>query len=195
MSGQAPKHCSLCASPLAWRVPDGDDRERAVCPQCGTVHYENPRPVVGAVCVSAEHVLLCRRAIEPRLGYWTIPAGYMELHESVEEGVRREAYEEARADIELTGLMAVYSIPRISQIQLLYRARLRSKAVSAGPESSEVALTAWDAIPWDELAFPSVHWVLEHARHHCDHARPLVPTSNPTRPVEFAGMTVRGRDA
>ncbi|WP_085881630.1 NUDIX hydrolase [Oceanibacterium hippocampi] len=143
------------------RVPKGDDRQRHVCRDCGWVHYVNPKIVVGSVAVWQDRFLLCRRAIEPRSGFWTLPAGYMEERETTEDAARREAQEEARADIEIEALLAVYSIPRISQVQLIYKARLRSPDVSSGPESVEVALFRWAEIPWDELAFPSVRWALE----------------------------------
>ena len=105
---------------------------------------------------------MCRRAIEPRKGWWTIPAGYLELGETPEEGAAREAWEEARAKIAIDDLLAVYTVRHISQVQMLFRARLLDPHVEAGPESEEVALVAWDALPWDELAFPTVRWVLEH---------------------------------
>jgi ADP-ribose pyrophosphatase YjhB (NUDIX family) len=150
--------------PSVLTVPEGDNRERMVCPDCGFINYENPKIVVGAVCLWQERFLLCRRAINPRRGYWTLPAGYLELNESTLAGARREAWEEARALIAVDGLLAVYDIPRISQVQIIYRARLTAPEVSAGPESLEVKLFAWEEIPWDELAFPSVRWALEHYR-------------------------------
>ncbi|MFP4207392.1 MAG: NUDIX domain-containing protein [Wenzhouxiangella sp.] len=146
------------------RRPQEDDRERLVCQRCGFVDYENPKIVVGAVATWEDRILLCRRAIEPRDGYWTLPAGYLEQNESPEAGALREAWEEARARLEIDQLLATYAITRISQVQLIYRARLVSPEVSAGPESREVGLFTWDEIPWDELAFPSVHWALGHFR-------------------------------
>jgi ADP-ribose pyrophosphatase YjhB (NUDIX family) len=172
--------CSNCGSPLELRRPDGDDRDRHVCPACGTIHYLNPKVVVGSVCTLGDgRLLLCRRAIEPRAGFWTIPAGYLELGESAEEGARREAWEEARARIELEGLLAVYSVRRINQVQLLYRARLLDPAVEPGPESLEVRLVGWDAIPWDSLAFPTVRWILERAGALRGRPGPLVTVGNP----------------
>jgi ADP-ribose pyrophosphatase YjhB (NUDIX family) len=150
--------------PSVRTVPEGDDRERLVCPDCGFIQYDNPRIVVGSVVTWEEQFLLCRREIEPRRGYWTIPAGYLELNETIMEGAAREAFEEARAEIEIERLLAVYNIPRISQVQMFFRARLPAPEFEAGPESQEVALFAWDEIPWDELAFPSVHWALNHFR-------------------------------
>ena len=148
--------------PFEKRVPDGDNRERYVCAECGWIHYRNPQIVVGAVVTREDRVLLCRRAIEPRSGFWTIPAGYLEEHESTEEGARRETLEEANATIEIHALLAVYNIPRISQVQLIYRARLADGGFHPGPESLETRLFAWEEIPWEELAFPTVLWALRH---------------------------------
>jgi ADP-ribose pyrophosphatase YjhB (NUDIX family) len=148
--------------PSLRAVPDGDTHERLICRECGYIHYENPKIVVGSVVAVGEQVLLCRRAIHPRKGFWTLPAGYLELNESATDGALREAWEEARARISLDGLLGIYSIPRISQVQLIYRARLAEPGFAAGPESEEVALFDWASIPWDELAFPSVRWALGH---------------------------------
>ncbi len=144
------------------QVPQGDDRERLVCTSCGFVNYENPKIVVGSVATWDDRILLCRRAIEPRKGFWTLPAGYLEQHEETQAGAMREAWEEARARLEIDQLLAVYAITRLSQVQLIYRARLISPEVSAGPESAEVGLFAWEEIPWQDIAFPSVHWSLGH---------------------------------
>lgn len=148
--------------PRVRTVPDGDNRERLVCPDCGFIEYENPKVVVGAVVSRDQRILLCRRAIGPRKGFWTLPAGFMELNETPAEGAARETMEEARAEIEIDALLAVYSIPRISQVQVIYRARLVSPGFAAGPESAEVEMFAWNDIPWDDLAFPSVRWALGH---------------------------------
>ena len=145
-------------------VPPDDDRRRLVCDRCGHVQYENPKVVVGSVVEHDNRILLCRRAIDPRDGYWTLPAGYLELGESPEEGARREAREEACAELDIDRLLATYSITRISQVQLIYRATLATPGYSAGPESREVDLFRWEDIPWNELAFPSVHWALHHFR-------------------------------
>lgn len=164
--------------PSVKTVPDGDDRERLVCPDCGYISYDNPKVVVGTVALWGERILLCRRAIGPRLGYWTIPAGYLELNETTAEGALREAWEEARATIQLNALLAVYNIPRISQVQLIYRGRLVTPEVAAGPESQEVGLFDWADIPWDELAFPSVRWALR--RHYEVREEAIVvPGGNP----------------
>lgn len=146
------------------RIPADDERARLVCKDCGFIYYENPKVVVGAVCHWNERILLCRRAIAPRRGYWTLPAGYLELQESTLEGTLREAWEEARARIEIEGVLAIYSIPRISQVQVIHRARLLSPDVEPGPESLEVGLFGWDDIPRNDIAFPSVHWALDHYR-------------------------------
>lgn len=148
---------------FSMKTPPGDERSRRICDSCGFIDYQNPRIVAGVVAHRDGQVLLCKRAIEPRMGFWTLPAGFMELGESVEEGACREAREEARAELDLEGLLAVYSIPRIGQVQIFFRARLINDP-SAGPESLEVGLFDWDSIPWTELAFPSVKWALEHYR-------------------------------
>jgi ADP-ribose pyrophosphatase YjhB (NUDIX family) len=144
------------------QIPEGDDRERLVCARCGYTAYENPKIIVGSVVVSGSSVLLCRRAIEPRRGFWTLPAGYLELGETVQEGAIREAREEARVAIELDGILGVFSISRIGQVQVIFRARFAgAPAFAAGPESLEVGLFAWNEIPWGDIAFPSVHWSLQ----------------------------------
>jgi ADP-ribose pyrophosphatase YjhB (NUDIX family) len=150
--------------PSVRRIPEGDNRERMICAECGFVLYDNPKIVVGSVVRWGERVLLCRRSIHPRRGFWTLPAGYHELNESPRVGAEREAWEEAQARIQIEGLLAIYDIPRISLVQLIYRARLVDEAVAAGPESLEVRLFGWDEIPWDEIAFPSVRWALHHER-------------------------------
>lgn len=150
--------------PTILAIPEGDNRERMVCPDCGFINYENPKIVVGSVCLWQERFLLCRRAINPRRGFWTLPAGFLELNEATAAGAMREAWEEAQARIVIDGLLAIYDIPRISQVQLIYRAHLETPDFAAGPESLEVKLFAWDDIPWEELAFPSVRWALDHYR-------------------------------
>lgn len=144
------------------KTPQGDTHEREVCEYCGFVNYENPKIVVGSVVRHHGKILLCRRAIEPRRGFWTIPAGYLEMHETPEDGARREAREEAGATLVLDGLLAVYSVPRLSQVQLIYRATLADGQFSAGEESLEVGLFGFDQIPFADIAFPSVHWALGH---------------------------------
>jgi len=156
--------CASAGRPPAFRkrVPEGDSRERRVCDDCGFVDYENPRIVVGTVATDpGGRYLLCRRAIEPRRGFWTIPAGFLEERESLEHGALREALEEACATLEIDALLGVYSIPRISQVQIMFRARLTEGGTfAAGDESLEVGLFRWAEIPWDDLAFPTVEWAL-----------------------------------
>ncbi|WP_417454805.1 NUDIX domain-containing protein [Kiloniella sp.] len=142
------------------RIPEQDDRERLVCDACEYVIYENPKIVVGVVATWQQKVLLVKREIEPRRGYWALPAGYMELNETADEGAAREAWEEARAKLKIDQLLAIYSIPQISQVQIIYRAKLSHPEVSPGPESQEVALFGRDDIPWRDLAFPTVEWAL-----------------------------------
>ena len=165
--GTPPQSRSLPRSvgPRVAAIPEGDNRERLTCPECGFIEYANPKVVVGSVVHWQGRILLCRRAINPRHGFWTIPAGYLELNETAQDGAMREAHEEACARISLEGLIAVYNIPRLSQVQLIFRARLLDDgACAAGAESLEVKLFAWDEIPWSELAFPSTHWALGHYR-------------------------------
>lgn len=169
---------SARAVAFSRKVPTDDTFVRSVCDACGFVDYVNPKIVVGSVVTHGEKYLLCRRAIEPRRGFWTLPAGFMEEGETSEEGAKREAMEEANATIEIRDLLAVYNIPRISQVQLMYRAELATADFSAGPESLEVGLFAWDEIPWDELAFPSVHWALTQFRSVIGESA-VVPFSNP----------------
>ena len=166
------------AGPSLRSIPEGDNRERLICPDCGFVSYDNPKVVVGSVAVWDGKILLCRRAIPPRTGLWTLPAGYLELNETSEAGALREAWEEARARLSIDGLLAVYNIPRISQVQLIYRARLVSPDIDAGEESEEVGLFDWADIPWREIAFPSVEWALAHYRDSA--GKPLAaPRGNP----------------
>lgn len=145
------------------RIPEGEDRERNVCSECGHVDYENPKVVVGSVVVADGSVLMCRRAIEPRKGFWTLPAGYMELGETLQEGAAREAKEEAEANIAIEGILGVFSIARIGQVQVIFRARFSDDGppvFAPGSESLDVRLFAPDEIPWQDIAFPSVHWAL-----------------------------------
>lgn len=156
------KHCRACGTAVHYVVPDDDNRPRAVCPACATVHYENPLNVVGTVPAWDDQVLLCRRNIEPRRGYWTLPAGFMELGETTEQGALRETDEEAGARIELEGLFTVLNVVRVGQVHLFYRARLLDTAFAPGPESMEVALFREAEVPWDELAFRTVRETLQH---------------------------------
>jgi ADP-ribose pyrophosphatase YjhB (NUDIX family) len=155
------KHCRTCGQGVVYRVPDdGDTRERAVCPACGTIHYENPLPVVGTVPYWGEKVLLCKRNIEPRWGKWTLPAGFMELGETTSQGAARETEEEAGAQFEMEDLITVISVPHVGQVHMFYRARLTSEAFDPGHETIEAKLFAEDEIPWDEIAFKTVRETL-----------------------------------
>ena len=143
-------------------IPPDDNRDRLVCGDCGWIHYENPRIIVGAVVRSGASLLFCRRAIRPRYGYWTVPGGFMELGESPEEGAKREVFEEAGAVVEIRSLLGIYAVPRIGQVHLMYLADLVGDKFHAGEESLEVQLfqATQAAIPWEELAFPVNHWTL-----------------------------------
>lgn len=160
------QHCRACGAPVVYRLPDdGDNRPRAVCTACRTIHYENPLNVVGTVPVwgaSGEQVLLCKRNIEPRWGKWTLPAGFMELGETTAEGAVRETDEEAGALIELGALFTLMSVPRVGQVHMYYRARLLSDQFNPGHETIEARLFTEDQIPWDDIAFRTVRETLEH---------------------------------
>lgn len=146
--------------PCRYYIPEGDDRERLVCPDCNYIAYENPKIVVGVVCLHQDNILLCRRAIEPRSGFWTIPAGFLELHESTEEGAIRESYEEAGIKPALEDMLALYNLPYINQVQIFYKASVDSNNLSPGIETLEAEWFSWDEIPWQEIAFPTVTEVL-----------------------------------
>lgn len=147
--------------PTVEAVPDGDNRARLVCPDCGYIAYTNPKIVVGAVCTWDDSVLLCRRAIPPGRGLWTIPAGFMEMTETTAAGAAREVWEEARAKVDISGFLGIYELPHISQVLIIYRAHMRGPEFAPGEESEAVALFQWGEIPWADLAFPSVRWALE----------------------------------
>jgi ADP-ribose pyrophosphatase YjhB (NUDIX family) len=152
--------CSRCGQPVTRRVPAGDSRERDVCDACGTIHYVNPRPVVGTVPVWGERVLLCRRAIEPRHGLWTLPAGFMEVGESTGAGALRETLEEAGAHVRLGPLFSIIDVPYIEQVHLFFLAELTDEQFAAGEESLEVRLFSESEIPWQALAFRTVSHTL-----------------------------------
>ncbi|MGY4828692.1 NUDIX hydrolase [Sphaerotilaceae bacterium SBD11-9] len=154
------KHCKACGSPVQYSMPADDNRERATCTACGTIHYENPLNVVGTLPVWKDKVLLCRRNIEPRYGFWTLPAGFMELGETTEQGAIRETTEEAGARVELQGLYTLLNVVRVGQLHLFYRARLLDTDFAPGPETIEAQLFAEDEIPWDDLAFRTVRETL-----------------------------------
>lgn len=162
---------------FALEIPPGDDKQRSVCQRCDFIDYQNPKIVAGAVVLKDDKILLCQRDIEPRKGFWTLPAGFMELGESVEEAAKREAQEEALADIEIDRLLAVYSVPRIGQVHVMYRAHLKGD-FGIGPESQAVKLVDWKDIPWSQLSFPTVVWALTHYAETRDQAV-FAPFSNP----------------
>jgi len=156
------KHCKNCGTAVVYRQPDdGDTKNRAVCPACDTVHYENPLNVVGTVPVWGEKVLLCKRNIEPRKGKWTLPAGFMELEETTAQGAARETVEEAGAQFEMQSLFSVLSVARVGQVHLFYRARLTSDQFAPGFETQEAKLFTEAEIPWDDIAFRTVKVTLE----------------------------------
>lgn len=155
------KFCSECGAPVEERIPVGDDRPRWVCTRCETVHYQNPKLVVGTIAEWQGRVLLCRRAIEPRAGFWTVPAGYLERGESTREGAARETLEEANARVEMGRLFAYLDIPRVSHVYVLFLARLLDVDFAPGAESLEVRLFEEPEIPWADIAFPSVRQALE----------------------------------
>ena len=163
------KFCPNCAAPLVRRVPPGDSLPRDVCDACGNVHYQNPKLVVGTVPEWEGRILLCRRAIEPRYGYWTLPAGFMENDETAAEAAMRETLEEAGAHIELTSAFSMISVPRVNQVHLFYGARLLDLEFKPGVESLEVSLMDEAKIPWKDIAFRTVavtlrHWFADRAR-------------------------------
>jgi ADP-ribose pyrophosphatase YjhB (NUDIX family) len=155
------QHCRRCGTRVEYRVPADDNRERAVCPACGEIHYENPINVVGTVPVWGDQVLLCRRNIEPRFGLWTLPAGFLELGETSAAGALRETEEEAGAHVELEGLYTVLNVVRAGQIHLFYRARMLDTHLAPGPETIEARLFREHELPWDQLAFRTVRRTLE----------------------------------
>lgn len=150
------RFCQQCGNPVKQVIPEGDNRLRQVCTHCGFIHYENPKNVVGCLLEWQGKILLCKRAIEPRYGYWTLPAGFMENKETCLAGAAREAHEEAKAECEDLSLFAVYNLPRISQVYIMFAGRLRDGFAEASDESLEVGLFSQNDIPWDELAFPVV---------------------------------------
>ena len=157
------QYCKSCGSAVTYRIPDdGDTRERAVCNACHTIHYENPLNVVGTVPVWGDKVLLCKRNIEPRFGKWTLPAGFMELNETVAQGAARETVEEAGAQFEMQDLFTLMNVTRVGQVHFFYRAQLTSDQFNPGHETQEARLFAEHEIPWDEIAFRTVKETLQH---------------------------------
>ena len=154
--------CTACGQPTTDQIPLGDEKIRQVCTQCRTIHYVNPKVICGALAIWENKVLLCRRAIEPRYGLWTLPAGYMELFETMEQGAARETREEAEAEVEIEQLYCMYNIPRIGQIYVLFKSILLNGQFGTGEETIESRLFEEHEIPWNELAFPSVERTLRH---------------------------------
>lgn len=155
-------YCSNCGARVTFRIPPGDTLPRHICDACDTIHYQNPKMVVGCVAEWEDKILLCRRAIEPRYGLWTVPAGFMENNETTAEGALRETLEEAHARVEILSLYTLYNLPHISQVYMLFRARLLDLNFGAGEETLETRLFAETEIPWDEIAFVTVRNTLQH---------------------------------
>lgn len=153
-------YCSACGARVELRVPDGDNMPRFVCVSCSTIHYQNPRVIVGCIPEHSGKLLLCRRAIQPRLGFWTFPAGFMENGESLESGAARECWEEAQARVDIGSLVALVTVIHAEQVHVMFRARLAEPVYAAGPESLEVALFAPEDIPWEDIAFRSIDFAL-----------------------------------
>lgn len=156
------KFCNQCGHSVSQRIPEGDNLPRYICDQCQTIHYQNPNIVAGCIPVIDDRILLCKRAIEPRYGLWTLPAGYMENNETVEQAAMRESREEANANVELEQLYTVFSLPHANQVYMLYLARLLDEDFSPGMESLEVRLFTENEIPWDKLAFSTIHYTLKY---------------------------------
>jgi ADP-ribose pyrophosphatase YjhB (NUDIX family) len=152
--------CSNCGSPVVLKVPPGDHMPRFVCTNCGMIHYKNPLLVLGCVPQWEDKILLCKRAIEPRLGFWTVPAGFMENGETLQNAAARECYEEALAKVEIGSLLAVVSVTHAAQVHVMFRAQLLAPTFAPGPESLEVGLYTEAEIPWENLAFPSGEFTL-----------------------------------
>ncbi len=153
--------CSKCGAKLKMKIPDEDNRIRGVCESCNTIHYENPKIIVGSVATYKDSILLCRRAIEPKLGLWTLPAGFMELNESTSEGAIRETIEESGASITLKRLFAIHDLPFLNQVHIFFLAEMNSPNLDPGSESLEARLFTVDEIPWSDLAFKTVARTLE----------------------------------
>jgi len=156
------KFCSACGATVTLIIPEMDNRLRHVCTQCKTIHYQNPRIVAGTLPFHQDKILLCKRAIEPRLGYWTLPAGFMENEETTPDAAIRETLEEANARVNLGQLLSIIDVPHISQVHMFFSAELSDLNYSSGPESLEVDLFSEEEIPWDAIAFPTVKRTLEH---------------------------------
>jgi ADP-ribose pyrophosphatase YjhB (NUDIX family) len=153
--------CSHCGAPVARKVPPGDHLPRFVCDACGTIHYQNPKLVVGCVPEDGGRILLCKRAIEPRRGYWTVPAGFMENDETLQQAAERESHEEALARVEIGSLLSIVHVLHAHQVHVFFRARLAEPQFGVGPESLESKMVTEEQVPWDDLAFPSITFTLQ----------------------------------
>ncbi len=177
------KFCSNCGSTVDLQIPAGDNLPRYMCRACGAIHYQNPKIVTGCVPVWQNEILLCKRAIEPRLGFWTIPAGFMENGETLEEAAQRETHEEACAEVAISGLYAVWNLPHVNQVYVIFRAQLITKKFASGSESLDVGLFKRDDIPWRQMAFPVITQTLK--RYFDDrpneHYPPFIDTITPKR--------------
>ncbi len=163
------KFCSQCGEAVVFRIPEGDNRKRFLCESCGTIHYQNPRIITGCLAIWEDQVLLCQRSIQPRRGFWTLPAGFLENGETAKAGAERETWEEARARVANIELYTMFSLPHISQIYLFYRAQLIDGVFASGEETDAVRLFQEADVPWDALAFPVIRDTLQHYfRDHLD---------------------------
>lgn len=176
--------CSACGATVDYKVPEDDTRERAVCSSCDTIHYSNPKVIAGTLPIWGDQVLLCKRAIEPRRGYWTLPAGFLENGETAETGAARETVEEANARVTEPSLYTVFSLPHISQIYMFFKADLVGPSYSSGPESLAVELFSEQDIPWDELAFPVISATLK---------RYFADRQHQSFPVHYENLTFKRR--
>lgn len=156
------KFCPECSAPVTLIIPEGDNRHRFVCNSCESIHYQNPKIIVGCIVEHEDQILLCKRAIEPRHGLWTIPAGFLENNETTTEGAKRETFEETLADVTGLELFCLYNIPHISQLYMIYRSQMLEHQFGPTLESSEVSLVSENEVPWDEIAFPVVTASLKH---------------------------------
>ena len=161
-SGVVQNYCSKCGSKLTVSQPHGDNKLRYICSDCDTVHYENPKMVVGCVVSHQGKILLCRRAIEPRANFWTVPGGFMELNETIVAAAMRETYEEALAEVEIDGMLAVIDVVHARQAHIFFHGSLKGDSYGVGEESTDTRLFAPADIPWNEIAFPSGIMALKH---------------------------------
>ena len=155
-------YCPNCSAKVSLKIPEGDNRERYVCDSCNTIHYSNPNVVVGTLPAFEDKILLCKRAIEPRVGLWTVPAGFLENGESLLQGAWRETKEETQAEVDIKEILTIFNIPQINQIYVIYRADIEDNSFGPTSESLDVQLFSYDEVPWEELAFPFVPKTINH---------------------------------